>query len=283
MPATIPHCWRCVIGRLRSRQRARTARAARRPRRADRGELNTALPATKVSAPARHTSPIVSRLMPPSTSSAARARAASSMRRARAILSSDDGMNCCPPKPGIHRHHEQEVEVGEHLLDRRERRGRIERDAGGAAELADARELALQVRRRPRRGSSAPSRRRRRSRRSSAPARRPSCARRAAASCTRRSVSMTFAPKVRFGTKRPSITSTWIQSAPPAPASRPRRRASRSRRSGWMGRFASRSWLLHRWRSWLRRRCRPARLADDAELHRRAGDDRSRRRPASGR
>src|SRR2546430_14197605 len=27
---------------------------------------------------------------------------------------------------------------------------------------------------------------------------------------------MTFAPKVRFGTKRPSITSTWIQSAPPS-------------------------------------------------------------------
>jgi hypothetical protein len=44
---------------------------------------------------------MVSRLMPPSTSSAAVARAASSMRRARATLSSDDGMNCCPPKPGF--------------------------------------------------------------------------------------------------------------------------------------------------------------------------------------
>src|SRR5436853_270338 len=37
---------------------------------------------------------------------------------------------------------------------------------------------------------------------------------------TRRTASTTTGPIVRFGTKRPSITSTWIQSAPPAATAR---------------------------------------------------------------
>ena len=44
-----------------------------------------------------------------------------------------------------------------------------------------------------------------------------------------------FGPKVRFGTKCPSITSTWIRSAPPCSASAtcsPRRDASAERIEG---------------------------------------------------
>ena len=157
-PATNAHCWRAVIRPLRHAT-ARTARAARRSRRADPSRAKIALPATNVSAPARHTSSIVSRLMPPSTSSTARRCApSSSMRRARAILSSERRNELLSAEPGIHRHDQQQIEVVEHLAHRRERRRRIERHAGRAAELADARELALQVRRRLRRGSSARSR-----------------------------------------------------------------------------------------------------------------------------
>src|SRR4030095_9705407 len=60
-----------------------------------------AFPATKVSAPARQQSPIVSRAIPPSTSRAAPLRAASSIALARRILSSIAPMNDCPPKPGF--------------------------------------------------------------------------------------------------------------------------------------------------------------------------------------
>ena len=120
--------------------------------------------------------------------------------------------------------------------------------------------------------------RRRRSRRSSAPAPRPSGARRAAASCGARSVSITFAPNVRLGTKRPSITSTWIQSAPACSSiatSSPRRAKSALSMDGAMRtplmaaapaavRLRLRYGLLRRL---ARRRCG---LGDDAERDRHA-------------
>src|SRR5689334_23242556 len=60
-----------------------------------------ALPATNVSAPARQTSAIVSRLMPPSASITASLWHSSSNSRARRTLSTTYGMNSWPPNPGF--------------------------------------------------------------------------------------------------------------------------------------------------------------------------------------
>ena len=90
----------------------------------------------------------------------------------------------------------------------------------------------------------------------------------------RRSVSMTFAPKVRFGTKRPSITSTWIQSAP-ACSSIATSSASFAKSALRMdGAIRVALMAVARWRSWLGMGRLRRWLADDAELHRRTGDDR---------
>src|SRR5581483_1857549 len=62
---------------------------------------NTACPATNVSAPARKHVPIVSRLIPPSTSSTARLLVRVMSSRVRRILSIECAMNCCPPNPGF--------------------------------------------------------------------------------------------------------------------------------------------------------------------------------------
>src|ERR1019366_5932336 len=61
----------------------------------------TALPATKVSAPARQHASIVSRATPPSTSRAAPLLALSRIARARRILSTEPAMKGWAPNPGL--------------------------------------------------------------------------------------------------------------------------------------------------------------------------------------
>src|SRR5262249_10269773 len=77
----------------RERNAPISARGSRAPK--------IACPATNVSAPACQTLSMVSRLMPPSTSSAASLRSSSNISRARRILSMAYGMNSCPPNPGF--------------------------------------------------------------------------------------------------------------------------------------------------------------------------------------
>jgi hypothetical protein len=60
-----------------------------------------ALPATKVSAPARAIFAMLSSLTPPSTSRRTSRPLASIRRLASASLPSTGSMNCCPPKPGF--------------------------------------------------------------------------------------------------------------------------------------------------------------------------------------
>ena len=55
-------------------------------------------------------------------------------------------MNDLPAEAGIHRHHQDEVDIGGDLFDRRHRRRRVEDHAGLGAELLDLRDGAMQVR-----------------------------------------------------------------------------------------------------------------------------------------
>ena len=48
-------------------------------------------------------------------------------------------------KAGIDAHHEQQVQISEHLNDTRQRRRRVQRHAGAAAHLADVDELSLKM------------------------------------------------------------------------------------------------------------------------------------------
>src|SRR5687768_4101281 len=194
-----------------SEQRARNSRISA----AVSDAVKTALPATNVSAPARQHRVIVSRVTPPSTSSAADDPTALRSCRARAIFSTDPSMNFWPPKPGF-------TDI---TSSRSMSRATSRSDSTGVDGLI------------------------------ATPARQPSsrircnCRCRCGAAswwivntfapaptndskyfsgsttirCTssgsfvsRRSVSITFAPNVRFGTNRPSMTSTCIQSAPPS-------------------------------------------------------------------
>ena len=55
-------------------------------------------------------------------------------------------MNFCPPKPGIDAHHQHEVDLLEHIIERLGRRRRVERHAGLLAERLDALDRAVEVR-----------------------------------------------------------------------------------------------------------------------------------------
>src|SRR4051794_6318527 len=84
-------------GQASTAQRRRSSRTAR----AGSAAPNTAVPATKVSAPAPHASAMVSAVIPPSTSSAAREPARSSTARTRRILSVLAARYDWPPYPGL--------------------------------------------------------------------------------------------------------------------------------------------------------------------------------------
>ena len=56
-------------------------------------------------------------------------------------------MNDCPPKTRIHAHHENQVALLEHILERGLRRLRVERHPGAFSERTNVREQAVQVRR----------------------------------------------------------------------------------------------------------------------------------------
>src|SRR6185437_3282990 len=177
------------------------------------GAPNTACPATTASAPARHTDVIVSRLIPPSTSRTAWLPAASSSARACRNLASECAMNDWPPNPGF-----TDMMSSRSRSDATSRTISSGMDGFTATPARQPNSLMRQIWRCRWGATSACS---------------VSVAAPAAANvskyrsgsmtimCTSsgssvipRSVSITLAPNVRLGTKRPSITSTCTQSAP---------------------------------------------------------------------
>ena len=97
-------------------------------------------------APAATTLAMLLRSMPPSISIGAGLPARSSSARTSRTLASLRGMNVWPPNPGVDRHHEHVVDVAGDLLDRDDRRRRIEHDARLGAERLDGVHRAMQVR-----------------------------------------------------------------------------------------------------------------------------------------
>ena len=129
-------------------------------------------------------------------------------------------MKAWPPKPGltvISRTRSIRSITYSMALDRR---AGIERDAGLLAERADRLQRAMQMRAGlGMDGDDVGSRPWRRPRDRDRPAR-SSDARRRASSCAAAIAFTTSGPKVMLGTKCPSITSRWIQSAPAASTAR---------------------------------------------------------------
>ena len=121
---------------------------------------------------------------------------------------------------GIDGHHQHEVDEVEQRLDHRGGRAGVDRDAGALAEVADGLERAVDVR--PGLGMDGDRRRRRPRRRPRGRGRpgRSSGERRRTCRVCGRSAFTTGGPKVMLGTKWPSITSRWIQSAPAASTAR---------------------------------------------------------------
>ena len=161
--------------------RLRQPGAARRSRRARSRAPNTAVPATKTSAPARAAAPIVSGPMPPSTSSATSRPRSSIQRRSVLDLAEHARDELLAAEARVDRHHQHLVDVAEHRLDACAGRRRVQHHAGARAGLADLREGAVQVRAGLDVDADGRRRRRARSPPRSAPAPRSSGARRAAA------------------------------------------------------------------------------------------------------
>ena len=144
MSTTMPTNAHCCLTVIRS---PRIGRAARRSPAAGSCAEKIALPATNVSAPARQQSPIVSRAIPPSTSSAAPLRAASSNRPRSSNLIEHRADERLPAETWIYRHHQQKVQITGDLAHHLEWRRRVQRDARPAAELLDPIELTMEMRR----------------------------------------------------------------------------------------------------------------------------------------
>src|ERR1700682_5517198 len=94
--------------------------------------------------------PMLSTLTPPSTSSRisrpVRATMASMRSRARARLLHASSMNDSPPKPRVHRHDQDDVELVEHMIEAVKRRRRVDRQPGLATVLVDEPDGAIDVR-----------------------------------------------------------------------------------------------------------------------------------------
>ena len=142
------------------------------------------------------------------------------MRLTRAILSTHRRDERLAAEAGIDGHHQDEVEPIEHVFDRLGRRRGIERDARLLAERADRLQRAVEmlgrlgvdgdgVRAGLGEGFEIGVARARSSDGS-----------RTVLSVSGRRAATTGGPKVMLGTKWPSITSRWIQSAPAAAMSR---------------------------------------------------------------
>ncbi len=100
-------------------------------------------------APAATTRATLSGLMPPSTSSSV-ARTAFVYRSAEAFHLRKHARNeRLPAEAGVDRHDEHEVQLRQYLGKRGIGRRRVERDAGGRAEVAYLVDGAVQVRPRP--------------------------------------------------------------------------------------------------------------------------------------
>ena len=173
--------------------------------------LEDALPATSTLAPAVDDlpSPVFS-LMPPSTSmSTFESPRASSMRPQPPHLVQRAGDERLPAEARVHAHDSTCSTSPSTSSIADSGVAGLSTTAGFAPECADLLQRAVQVRARLDVHADRCAPRPSRSRRRSAPARRSSGARRAAAWSRLRTASTTTGPMVMFGTKRPSITSTW--------------------------------------------------------------------------
>ena len=160
----------------------------------------------------------------------------SSPSRAR-ILSSTAGMKAWPPKPGLTVISRIEVEPVEHVFDGALRRDGLSDDAGLLAEGADRLQRAVQMRAGLGVHGDDVGAGLREGLEIGVGRRDHQVARRRASSMRRRIALITGGPKVMLGTKWPSITSRWIQSAPAASmasTSSPRRAKSAERIEGAM-------------------------------------------------
>ena len=89
---------------------------------AESGAPNTALPATRMSAPAAAASGAVSRLMPPSISSSTASSRSSTIGAGGPQLVEHLGEERLAAEPGVHAHEEEDVdllEVRQHRVERR--------------------------------------------------------------------------------------------------------------------------------------------------------------------
>ena len=175
----------------------------------------TAEPATNMSAPASAQRSMVSSETPPSTWSQMSPPVRSISSRACRIFGQADVEELLSAEPGLDGHHQHHVDLAEQVGVRLDRGGRLERHPGPGAVAA---QLAGQPHRRPAGldvERDAARRRPRRTRPPSGPGPRSSGGSRGAATTTWRAPRRPAAPRVRFGTKWLSITSTCSQSALP--------------------------------------------------------------------
>ena len=167
-------------------------------------------------APASRTCQAFSPLNPPSTSMTGSRPRSSHSRRNRADFRQHFRQELLAAKPRIDGHDQHDAAKIEHIFDHAP-----EASPGSAPRLRSFRDRgsapgsgADGSSRSARNGRADDRRRPGRSRPGNARARRSSDAHRPASPSPARTASTTTGPIVMFGTNRPSITSTWIQSAP---------------------------------------------------------------------
>ena len=102
-------------------------------------------PMTMTSAPASTTTAMFSRPTPPSTSSSQVGFRASISARASRSFAQRDRQEALAAEAGIDAHDQDHVSVLDDVFEHRDRRRRVQRDAGPCAERADVRQQALRV------------------------------------------------------------------------------------------------------------------------------------------
>ena len=159
-----------------------------------------ALPATRMSTPAATAAGAVSSLMPPSISISTGKPCLVDHGAGGAHLVEDVRDERLTAEPGVHAHHEQQVDLAEVRQHRVDRRLGVQREPDADAAVAQLGRTAG-AGRRARRGRCSGRRRPRRSRRAARPGCRPSGGSRGRDRCACRSDATTGGPIVRFGTK----------------------------------------------------------------------------------
>ena len=132
-----PQAWRPTTGIQRRDRRGSAAARRSRMARSGSGDPNTALPATRMSAPAATIRGAVRTSIPPSTSIGAALPSRRSNVAHGPNLRLRPGDESLPAEAGVDRHHQDVVHVAGNLLERADRRRRVERHARLRAEALD--------------------------------------------------------------------------------------------------------------------------------------------------